>query len=251
MRYTVKEVSELSKVTVKTLHHYHEIGLLVPCGFSEAGYRLYGEEELTRLQQILFYKELEIPLRQIKELLDGNPDRLAVLAEQEQLLLARMQRMESIVGTLRATVASAKTGEPMAVQELFRGFASEAEWEEALREHDEHLSETYGYDPVEDRKEPLDVEAMNEQAREAMTFMNAMKQALVTGVKADSEAMRQSIRDHLAFMNAHGHATTPADFAAQTRFFLQDDFHLRMLEDQQTGLAYYLCAAANAYQEQI
>jgi len=249
MRYTVKEVSELSKVTVKTLHHYHEIGLLVPCAFSEAGYRLYGEEELARLQQILFYKELEIPLRQIKELLDGNPDRLAILAEQEQLLLARLQRLETIVGTLRATVASAKTGETLAAQELFRGFASEAEWEEALREHDEHLSETYGYDPSEDRREPLDAEALNEQAREAAMFMNAMRRALVTGAKADDEAVRQTIRDHLDFLNAHGHATAPADFTAQTRFFLQDDFHLRMLEDQQTGLAYYLRAAANAYQE--
>lgn len=57
MLYTLKEVSELSGVTIKTLHHYHKIGLLAPCEISEAGYRLYGTKELERLQQILFYRK--------------------------------------------------------------------------------------------------------------------------------------------------------------------------------------------------
>jgi DNA-binding transcriptional MerR regulator len=60
MLYTVKEVSDLSGVTIKTLHHYHKIGLLKPREISEAGYRLYGERELERLQEILFYRELEL-----------------------------------------------------------------------------------------------------------------------------------------------------------------------------------------------
>lgn len=251
MKYTVKEVAELSKVTIKALHHYHEIGLLVPAEISEAGYRLYGEQELARLQQILFYRELEFPLQRIKELLADEPDRMAILKTQEELLLDRKRRLESIIETLMQTKDRVAAGERMDMEEMFRGFASAEEWEEALREHEEHLSEAYGYDAAKDRKEGIDAEALNEQAREAMTFMNAMKQALVTGVKADDEAVRQSISGHLEFLNAHGHATTPAEFAAQTRFFLQDDFHLRMLEDQQTGLAYYLCAAADAYKERI
>lgn len=61
MLYTVKEVSELSNVTVKTLHHYHKIGLLLPCKASGAGYRLYGTNELERLQEILFFREMDTP----------------------------------------------------------------------------------------------------------------------------------------------------------------------------------------------
>ncbi len=107
MLYTVKEVSELSGVTIKTLHHYHKIGLLVPSEISEAGYRLYGTKELERLQQILFYRELDFPLQKIRELLDGEPERELLLQEQEQLLLAWQKRLEKIMGTLLAIAAEA------------------------------------------------------------------------------------------------------------------------------------------------
>lgn len=63
--YTVTEVARLAGVTVKALHHYHKIGLLKPCKVTEAGYRLYGTKELERLQQILFYRELDFSLEQI------------------------------------------------------------------------------------------------------------------------------------------------------------------------------------------
>ncbi|WP_397334090.1 MerR family transcriptional regulator [Paenibacillus macerans] len=99
MPYTVKEVSALSGVTVKTLHHYHKIGLLLPCEISEAGYRLYGMKELERLQQILFYRELDLPLVQIKLLLEGEPDRAAILKEQKALLHERKHRLETMIQT--------------------------------------------------------------------------------------------------------------------------------------------------------
>ncbi|GGB40658.1 hypothetical protein GCM10011409_17690 [Lentibacillus populi] len=66
MLYTVKEMAKFANVTIKTLHHYHKIGLLYPYKVSEAGYRLYGMKELERLQQILFYRELDFPLKEIK-----------------------------------------------------------------------------------------------------------------------------------------------------------------------------------------
>ena len=72
--YTVQQVAKLTHTTVKALHHYHKIGLLVPEQTTEAGYRLYGRNELERLQHILFYKELDFPLKEIKQLLDGEVD---------------------------------------------------------------------------------------------------------------------------------------------------------------------------------
>ncbi|WP_079908487.1 MerR family transcriptional regulator [Paenibacillus sp. 32352] len=244
MLYTVKEVSALSNVTVKTLHHYHRIGLLVPCEISSAGYRLYGREELERLQHILFYKELDFPLETIKALLDKETERTAMLAEQEKLLLARKQRLDTILHTLRTTIQSKKKGEPMNSQDLFKGFESEDAWKEALSEQNQHLKETYNVDILETAS--VDVQEMNEQAAEAAAFMNEVAQSLRDGLKHSDDKMKQLLHSHLTFMNEHGHAVSPADFAAQTRFFLQDDFHLRMLEDQQTGLAYYLAAAAES-----
>ncbi|WP_375295293.1 hypothetical protein [Paenibacillus sp.] len=88
---------------------------------------------------------------------------------------------------------------------------------------------------------------MNEQAIEAMTFMNRMADCLRVGVKHSDGVVGDLIRCHLEFMNRQGHRTSAQDFAAQTRFFLNDDFHLKMLEGQQTGLAYYLSAAAESF----
>ncbi|WP_152394479.1 MerR family transcriptional regulator [Paenibacillus guangzhouensis] len=241
MLYTVKEVSTMSGVTIKTLHHYHKIGLLIPHEISEAGYRYYGTKELERLQQILFYRELEFPLEQINQLLEGEPDRIQILIEQEKLLEMRQQRLERILETLR----NSKAGTRMDVQELFQGFESDEAWREALDAQRQHLKETYDYNLAE--AEPIDVPEMNEQAKEAMAFMGGMAESLRNGVKHHDEKIRQRIGIHLDFLNAHGHSTTPTSFAAQTQFFLTDDFHLQMLESQQTGLAYYLAAAAASY----
>lgn len=245
MLRTVKEVSEMSGVTVKTLHHYHKIGLLVPGGISDAGYRLYGVRELERLQQILFYRELDFPLERIKRLLAAEPDRLALLSEQRKLLLERKERLERLIRTMDETMDKAAKGESMDMDEMFAGFGSEAEWKEALSAQNEHLKETYGFDLLEDGK-PIDVEGMNEQAAEAARFMNAMADALRSGKKHSDGVVRELIERHIAFQRGHGHETDAKAFAAQCRFFLDDDFHRGMLESQQTGLAYYLSAAADA-----
>lgn len=241
---TVKEAAALSGVTVKTLHHYHKIGLLVPSEISEAGYRLYGRRELERLQQILFYRELDFPLDRIKELLDAEPERLDILSEQRELLLARKTRLERLVRTIDESVDSAKKGEEIEVDRMFQGFGSEAEWKEALSEQNEHLKANYGYDLNE--QGPVDVENMNEQAAEAARFMAEMAEALRSGKRHDSEEVRTLIGQHIEFQAAHGHAGDAPAFAATCRFFLGDDFHRGMLEAQQTGLAYYLALAAEA-----
>ncbi|MCM3271940.1 MerR family transcriptional regulator [Paenibacillus elgii] len=245
MLYTVKEISSLSGVTVKTLHHYHKIGLLLPWSVSEAGYRLYGMKELERLQHILFYRELDFPLKEIARLLEEEPERHTILARQEELLLLRKQRLETIIQTLQQSMASMEKGEIMNSQDMFKGFESAQEWEQALEEQNRHLKETYGYDMLDAAE--IDAQSMNEQAQEAAAFMNHIAEALRTGTKHSDAEIQRLIRDHLVFMNKHGHPVTAADFAAQTRFFLGDDFHLRMLEGQQTGLAYYLTAAAESY----
>ncbi|WP_425623280.1 MerR family transcriptional regulator [Brevibacillus borstelensis] len=245
MLYTVKEIAALSNVTVKTLHHYHSIGLLLPCEISEAGYRLYGTKELERLQHILFYKELDFPLEKIMQLLEGAPDRLSILASQKELLLARKQRLERVIQTLDESISHAENGEQMNQAEMFKGFCDEEEWMEALAEQKRYLEETYDFSlPSIDSSE---VPAMNQMAREAKRFTDGMADFLAKGVKFDDESIHRLISEHIAFLNQSGHATSADDFAARTRFFLDDDFHRKMLEEQQTGLAYYLSTAAESF----
>ena len=92
---TVGEVAKLSGVTVRTLHHYDEIGLLSAGARSDAGYRRYGDSDLDRLQQILFYRELGFGLDEIKTVLeDGGTNRIGHLRRQHAMLRDRIARLE-------------------------------------------------------------------------------------------------------------------------------------------------------------
>lgn len=245
MLYTVKDVSVLSGVTVKALHHYHKIGLLLPCGITEAGYRLYGQAELEWLQQILFYRELDFTLEEIGQLLKGETNRAAILERQEELLLLRQRRLETIIDTLRQSIAKSRKGDTMSEKDMFRGFNSEEEWKEALQGQSEHLEKEYGFDLLE--ANPLETARMNELAAEAAAFMDGLAKALQTGIRHDDQQILGLIGSHLAFLGNHGLGATAEEFAVQARFFREDDFHRSMLESQQTGLSYYLGAAAEAY----
>ena len=95
---TVKELSKLTGISVRTLHYYDEIGLLTPTRKSEAGYRLYDDKALETLQQILFFREFDIPLKEIKSVME-NPalDRTQILQMQRKMLVAKKERMERLI----------------------------------------------------------------------------------------------------------------------------------------------------------
>lgn len=132
----VKEVAELVGISVRTLHHYDEIGLLVPDETSEAGYRIYSQQNLAMLQQILFFRELGFPLKQIKEIVtDPAFDRLKALRLHEQLLLDKRQRLEKLLETVRKTISNAKGEMEMSAKDKFAGFDfSKNPYEQEARE---------------------------------------------------------------------------------------------------------------------
>lgn len=100
---TVHEVSELAHVSVRTLHHYDKIGLLRPSARSQAGYRLYGEKDLARLQQIMLFRELEFSLADIGAILDSPDfDRDKALDQQIELLELRRERIGSLIDMAKA-----------------------------------------------------------------------------------------------------------------------------------------------------
>ena len=98
---TVKEVSDLTGISVRTLHYYDEIGLLKPTNKSEAGYRLYDDKALEALQQVLFFREFDIPLKEIKAIVE-NPalDRNQILQMQRNMLTAKKERMERLIASI-------------------------------------------------------------------------------------------------------------------------------------------------------
>lgn len=100
---TVKEVCELAGISARTLRHYDSIGLLEPSARSDAGYRLYSEADMERLQQILLFRELEFPLSVIREILEA-PDfnRKKALEQQIELLKLKRDRMDGLIELARS-----------------------------------------------------------------------------------------------------------------------------------------------------
>ena len=98
---TVKEVSELTGISARTLHYYDEIGLFPPTDKSEAGYRLYDDKALEALQQILFFREFDIPLKEIKTVMESPAlDRNRILRMQREMLVAKKERMERLIASM-------------------------------------------------------------------------------------------------------------------------------------------------------
>jgi len=126
-RYGVNSLSKLSGVSVRTLHYYDKIGILKPLNRTEAGYRYYGEQELLRLQQILFYKELDFPLKEIHELLDDPEfDLIDALKSHKSALKARQKRLSNLLVTIDKTIKHVTNKEIMTdPQELYKGLPKE------------------------------------------------------------------------------------------------------------------------------
>jgi DNA-binding transcriptional MerR regulator len=123
MAYTVKTLSKLSGVTIRTLHFYEEIGLLKPAYHGSNGYRYYEEKELLELQQILFFKELGFTLKQIQKVLrQGDFDQLSALYSHRKSLEREREKIELLLETIDKTIKHLKGKKLMKDKEMFDGF---------------------------------------------------------------------------------------------------------------------------------
>lgn len=122
--YTVKQLSDLAGVSVRTLHYYDEIGLLKPSSVGENSYRYYDDDAVLKLQQILFYREIGLELMQIKAILDSPEfDLLAALRSHRTVLQEKVNRLQSLIGTVDSTIMHLAGEVDMSKKKLFQGFS--------------------------------------------------------------------------------------------------------------------------------
>ncbi len=172
--YHIKEAAQLSGVSVKTLHHYDKIGLLVPLK-SENGYRTYSQEDLERLQVILYYKYLGFSLEKIAELLkEEKSDLLPHLTRQLDYLTRERQHLDTLISTLQKTIQEHKGEREMSIQEKFAGF----NYQDHQKYHQEAV-EKYG-------KEVMDqaLERQKGHEDEATAAFNQVFRALAHNLQA-------------------------------------------------------------------
>ena len=140
MRYTVKQLAVAAGVSPRTLHFYDQIGLLKPDAYGENGYRYYGETALLRLQQILFFKELDFSLADIKATIDRPGfDILQALRAHRETLQERLGRLSRLIETVDKTILHVKGELEMSEREFYQGFS-----EEKQKEYEEEIRQRYG-----------------------------------------------------------------------------------------------------------
>ena len=148
MPMTVKQVAQLAGVTVRTLHHYDSIGLLRPSAVSDAGYRLYDEAALMRLQQILFFREAGLPLKQIKRILgDEGFDAAGALRAHRKELVRRRGRLSLLICNIDRTLRAMEGGKQLSANEIFEGFGKRVV-KENEEKYGEEIRSRYGDEAV-------------------------------------------------------------------------------------------------------
>ena len=142
--YTVKQLSELAGVSIRTLHYYDEIALLKPSAVGDNGYRYYGEEALYRLQQILFFREMDLGLLQIKDMVDSQDfDLVAALNQHRDALQAKIDRLQNLIQTVDSTILHLVGEVEMSKKQLFTAFNEEEE-----KRYAQEAAEAYGEERV-------------------------------------------------------------------------------------------------------
>lgn len=250
--YTVKEVARLSGVSVRTLHHYDEVGLLKPGHVGANGYRYYGRDQLLRLQQILFHRELGLPLGEIRQLLDTPDfDRVAALKVHRDRLAASARRTRQLLRTIDRTLAALEGATIMDDKDLYDGFTPEKQ-----AEHEAWLTARYGGDMaerIEASKARLKGSSRADFERQKAAgeeIEAAFAKALADGAPAGSDHVQTLTRRWAEWIaTAWGRAPDAAAFAGLGQLYQEHpDFRARF-DGRTAGLTDYLAEAMRIYAE--
>ena len=208
---TVHEASQISGVSVRTLHHYDAIGLLRPTAVTEAGYRLYDDTALARLQSILLFRELAFPLKEIKRIMDDPQfDQATALEQQIRLLELQQERLGRLIGLARETM---KTG---VTHMDFTAFDN-SKLEQYAAEVKERWGNTAAYQ--ESAQRPA---AEQKDAAAGLMAQFARMGRLRTGDPAGQEA-QDAVRELQQFITKHFYTCTPEILSGLGQMYTADD----------------------------
>ncbi len=252
MEYTVQKLARLSGVSTRTLRYYDELGLLHPARKSSSGYRIYGGEQVDRLQQILFYRELGMALEDIRTVLDApGYDEGAALAVHRESLLEKRARLDALIANVDRTIASREGGIPMRDKEKFEGFKREL-IEENERKYGEEARRLYGDETMDRSNRKLmgmDKAQYDEQQELSGRLMQTLKEAFLTGDPAGEKA-KAAAELHRRWLMFWWSEYTPETHAGVARMYVEDPRFTEYYDKEQPGLAAFLRDAVLHYTKQ-
>ncbi|MCM3708071.1 MULTISPECIES: MerR family transcriptional regulator [Cytobacillus] len=227
MEYTVQKLAQLAGVSSRTLRYYDEIGILKPARTNSSGYRIYGQQEVDRLQQILFYRELGVSLDQIKEIITAPAfDAADALREHREKLLEKRKQLDLLITNVEKTISSAEGRTTMSDKEKFEGFKKKM-IEDNEKQYGKEIREKYGEETVE--KSNAKLMNMTREEHEAVTKLSeevnsTIGQAMETGNPAGELAQKaadlhkQWITYYWSEYSKEAHAGLAEMYVADERF---------------------------------
>ncbi|MCP2321750.1 DNA-binding transcriptional MerR regulator [Hamadaea flava] len=240
MSHTVGQVAELAGVTVRTLHHYDEIGLLTPGGRTSAGYRRYDAADLDRLQQILLYRELGFSLEEIAVILDDpDADAREHLRRQHRLLTGRIARLREMVAAVEYVLEAQKVGIDLTPEEKFEVFG-DFDPDQYAAEAEQRWGGTDAYAESARRTQRYTKEDWLRIQQETADLLERWIAAYDAGVPADSEAGMALAEEHRQQLSKFFYDCTFEIHTGLAEMYLADERFTRNYDQHRPGLAQYV-----------
>jgi len=246
MTYTIKEIAGLAGVTTRTIRYYDEIGLLSPAETGGNGYRYYDQDSLLRLQQILFFRELDVPLKDILHIIN-LPDfnLLEALENHRTALLGRVKRLDTLIETVDQTIANLKGDSKMMEKEYFEGF-DESQYEEETKQRWGHTSQ-YAESQrkwsnySKDQKEAIKAEGGEITVRMVSTDPDA---------KPDDPDVQAAVGEYYAYLNKYFYTCEVNFLRGLADMWVQDPRFAVNYERIREGGAAFVRQAVDIYCDQ-
>ena len=243
MEYTVQKLARMAGVSPRTLRFYDEIDLLKPARCSSSGYRIYGQAEVDRLQQILFYRALGVELSEISAIItDPEFSPLASLRSHHQRLLARREQLDQLIQNVELSIAEKEGKITMKDQEKFAGFVAKL-IDENEAKYGEEVRSRYGAATVENSNKAfrnMSKETYDKMTKLGESIHELLEEAVPTG-DPGSEAAQTIARLHKEWLTmAWGGAYDPEAHANLAKMYVDDERFRAHYDQKGPGRAEFL-----------
>lgn len=250
MAYTVGELAQRTGVTVRTLHHYEQIGLVTPSARSAAGYRLYEDRDVQRLQQVLTLRELGFALHEIAVLIqDPEFDRAAALREQRRLMLERREQLDATIAAIDAALrdlAEGRTMRPEQFKDIFAGFDAARHEDEAR----ERWGDTEAFAESTRRTRAYDAATWEQIKREDDENHRALAELMRAGKAPDDPAVQAPVEVHRQHITRWFYPCTREIHRGLGELYVADERFTANIDRFAAGLSRFLRDAFAAAPEQ-
>lgn len=249
MEYTVQKLARLAGVSTRTLRYYDEIGILKPARINSSGYRIYGQLEVDRLQQILFYRELEVSLDSIKDIVTSPSYNGAnALKDHREKLLAKREQLNMLIANINKTIEASEGRINMTDKEKFEGFKQKL-IDENEKKYGKEVREKYG-DTVADESNNKFKNMTQEQYAEfeklSVTVNETLKEAMATGDPA-GELGQKAADLHKQWLSFTWGSYSKEAHAGLAQMYVDDERFKEYYDKIQPGAAEFLRDAIHIY----